>query len=55
MTLKKCPCCKKIVTSKTAEKKGRDELALYFNCKNCQSTFILRAKNWEKRIQLEVA
>lgn len=49
MTLKNCPCCKLKQTTKNAIKKDRDEYALYFNCKNCQSTFIIRFKDWEVR------
>lgn len=47
MTLKMCPCCKLKQTTKNSVKKGRDQFALYFNCKNCNSTFVIKAKNWE--------
>ncbi len=52
MTLKQCPGCKKIVTSKNVEKKGRDAVALYFNCNFCHSTFILRSKRWAEFVEL---
>jgi len=48
MTLKICPSCKITQTTKNAEKKGRDAIALYFNCKFCGSTFILRSKKWKE-------
>lgn len=51
MTLKACPGCNTIQTTKTVEKKGRDLIALYFNCKGCKSTFILRSKSWQNLIR----
>ncbi len=48
MTIKKCTCCKRLMTTKNAIKIGRNELAIYFNCRNCDSTVILRAKNWKE-------
>ncbi len=50
MTLKKCPSCQVTQTTKNCIPKGRDpeDIALYFNCKVCQSTFILRRKNWKE-------
>lgn len=53
MTLKTCPCCKIVVTSKTAEKKGRDEFAIYFNCRACESTFIFISKNWQSVLKAQ--
>jgi NADPH-dependent 7-cyano-7-deazaguanine reductase QueF-like protein len=50
MTLKECPGCKIKQTTRNAQKHGRDVWALYFNCRFCLSTFVLRSKNW--KIQL---
>ena len=59
MTLKNCPCCLIKQTTKNAIKKERDEIALYFNCKSCGTTFTLRKKDWksirEKQIEKDVA
>jgi len=46
MTLKLCPCCKTLQTTKNAKKLGRHEMMpgmpmLYFNCTKCNSTFTL--------------
>lgn len=48
MTLKKCPCCKAVQTTKNVIKIGQDEIALYFNCATCDSTFLVRRKNWKQ-------
>lgn len=53
MTLKKCTSCNKVLTTKNTVFKGRDDVALYFNCthiingQKCDSTVILRSKNWK--------
>lgn len=44
MTLKKCPCCSKIQTTKNAEKLARNEFGIWFNCRKCRSTFLVVAK-----------
>lgn len=52
MTLKTCKTCGKVQTTKNAKYIGKDLIALYFNCTNCQSTFIIRRKNWKEYKQL---
>jgi len=41
MTLKKCPCCKEMKTTKNAKLIGREMGALWFNCCTCTSTFVI--------------
>lgn len=56
MTLKICPKCKQVNTTKTAQYQGRDNVALHFRCslldsnEVCDGNFILRAKNWKQII-----
>lgn len=57
MTIKVCPSCKSLITSKNCVKKGRNEMGLHFNCtailadgKKCDSTVLLRVKNWKELI-----
>lgn len=46
MTLKNCPCCRKLQTTKTAKFRGREMGMLWFDCRSCLSTFVLKARNW---------
>jgi transposase-like protein len=48
MTLKNCPGCKVLQTTKNAKKDGRNVFGLYFTCKSCQSSFLIRVKDWKK-------
>ncbi len=53
MTLKKCTCCGKTVTTKTAQNKGRMNLGvemLLVNCKACGSTLALVNKKDRKLV-----
>lgn len=42
MTLKICSCCKKQLQTKDCINIGRNDLGLWFNCKNCNSTMLLQ-------------
>ncbi len=46
MTLKQCPCCKTLKTTKNSKRVGRQVFGaielLYLNCKECGSTFVLK-------------
>ncbi len=53
MKLKNCTGCKAPQTTKTAAFLGRDVVALYFNCKKCDSTFMMRSKNWKEKLDQE--
>ena len=51
MTLKPCPCCKKMQTTRSAKRIGKgfkhDEgfpRLLFFNCADCHSTFTIGYK-----------
>jgi hypothetical protein len=47
MTLKSCPCCRIKQTTKNAIKIGRDQMGIYFNCRFCSSTFLLKKADWK--------
>lgn len=53
MTLKPCTSCKTPQTTKTVIKIGRDSIGLYLNCAKCDSTFIIRKKNWKEILKKE--
>lgn len=48
MSLKVCSCCKVKLTTKNVQILGRQDFGgmeiLYFNCKSCGSTMVLKAK-----------
>lgn len=44
MKVKVCTCCKKQLTTKNTKKIGRNELGLWLNCKECDSTVLLPNK-----------
>lgn len=41
MTLKTCPCCKELKTTKNSKLIGKEMGALWFNCCTCTSTFVI--------------
>ena len=44
MNIKKCPCCKKQLTTKNTVSIGRNAMGLWLNCKDCLSTILLAKK-----------
>lgn len=53
MTLKVCPNCGRVKTTKNsvfkgAQKWGYDKIALHFLDPQCQGNFTLRRKNWKE-------
>lgn len=56
MYLKKCSCCKKDLHTKDVYSIGRNDLGLWINCKDCQSTLLLvpgfKGVSLEKRVEL---
>lgn len=52
MTLKPCPGCKKILTTKNVKSHGQVEGMLYFTCLGCKSTSVLPSR--ARTLELEI-
>jgi transposase-like protein len=53
MKLKQCPCCSNPQTTKTALFLGRNLFGLFFTCKTCLSTFVVKNKNFKEDMNKE--